>query len=178
MVHAARITVLKEKNDQFYKIGEHKTTIYSDTNKWDQAISDSNSTYDLKSEFCTHNKLNLFSSKTDEISYRTTITCKLCLGNETLRHGNTGIDNNDLTMNWTCSCKKTSIRVIMEFHSITGRFLKSFTDPNMVEVEVRIVMILVEVIILLTCDDIRCTVDNDDVTYVLNRVELSLCSIL
>ena len=142
MVHTARITVLKETNGQFSIIGEHNTTIYSDTNKWDRAISDSNSTYDLKSEFYTYNKLDIFSSKTDEISYRTTITCKLCSENKTLIHGNTGYDNDDLTMNWTCSCKKTSIRVIMEFHSIAGRFIKSFTDPNisqMVEVEVRIV---------------------------------------
>ena len=140
MVHKARITVLKETNGQFSKIGEHNTTIYSNTNKWDLAISDSNPTYDLRSEFFTHNDFlfsdniwNIFSSKTDEISYRTTITCKLCSENKTLIHGNTGYDNDDLTMNWTCSCKKTSIRVIMEFHSIAGRFIK------MVEVEVRIV---------------------------------------
>ena len=142
MVHTARITVLKEMNGQFSKIGEHETTIHSDTNKWDPAISDSNPTYELKSEFFTHNKWNILSSKTDEISYRTTITCKLCFENKTLSHGNTGNDNDDLTMNWTCSCKKTSIRVIMEFHSIAGRFIKSFTDPNiskMFEVGVRIV---------------------------------------
>ena len=110
MVHAASITVFKKTDDQFFKIAEHKTTIYSDTKKWDPAISDSNPTYDLKSKFYTN-------KKRDEISYRTTIICKLCPEIKTLSHGNTGYDNNDLTMSWTCSCKKTSIRVIMEFHS-------------------------------------------------------------
>ena len=34
------------------------------------------------------------------------------------------------------------------------------------------------VIILLACDDNRYAVDNDDVSFVHNRVELSLCFIL
>lgn len=70
MVHAARISVFKKNDDQLNKIGDHDTTIYSDTKNWVTAITDSNPTYNLVSEFYTYNKLNpLDKAKTDEIKY-------------------------------------------------------------------------------------------------------------
>ena len=122
MVHAGRITVFKKTDGQLSKIGDNATTIYSDTNNWTTVITDSNPTYELLSEMFTYNKLKPWdTSKSDEISYRTTITCKECSENKTLSHGNTGYDNNDMNMSWTCTCTKTSICVIMEFRSATGR---------------------------------------------------------
>lgn len=122
MVHKACITVFKNTNGQPSEIGKHDTTIYSDTNQWKPVINLTDPNYDLLTEMFTHNKINPLSSKTDEISYRTTITCKLCSENKTLSHGNTGYDNDDMTMSFTCTCKNTSIFVIMEYQSATGRF--------------------------------------------------------
>ena len=95
-------------------------TIYSETDRWVTIIVDDNVTYTLETKMFTFNKWDRSSDRTDEISYRTNIHCKNCGEDKIIQNGNTGFDNVDSTQRWSCSCKHTSVRVIMEFQSFIG----------------------------------------------------------